>query len=73
MVENAEDIKLEFGGVPSGKTVNAKWIWDKLVQNAYESGQPGVLNGYLANQMNDLSLLQVSRLHQSVGEIWWLK
>lgn len=54
MVRNREEIELEFNGVPTGKSVNAGWLWDKLVENAYRSGEPGVLNGYLANQMNNI-------------------
>jgi len=70
MIENGEDIELEFNGVPSGKAINAKWLWDKLVENAYESGEPGVLNGYLANQMNNLYYYKSLVCTNPCGEIW---
>ncbi len=54
MVRNREEIELTFNGIPSGKTVNAGDLWDKLVENAYKSGEPGVLNGYLASKMNNI-------------------
>lgn len=70
MVRNAEEIPLEFNGVPTGKTINAKWLWDKLVQNAYDSGEPGVLNGYLANRLNNLYYYKQLICTNPCGEIW---
>ena len=35
-------------------TVNAKDIWEKIVTNAWASGEPGVLNGDLANKENNI-------------------
>lgn len=70
MVKNEEEIELEFNGIPTGKTINAKWLWDKLVQNAYESGEPGVLNGYLANKQNNLWYHKSLVCTNPCGEIW---
>lgn len=48
------DIALSFNGVPSGKSIKAKWLWEKMVENAWQSGEPGILNSYLANKMNNI-------------------
>lgn len=34
--------------------LQANGLWEKIVQNAWESGEPGVLNGYLANQQSNI-------------------
>lgn len=70
MVRNREEIELEFNGVPSGKTINAGWLWDKLVENSYKSGEPGVLNGYLANKMNNIHYYKDLISTNPCGEIW---
>lgn len=58
MVRNEEYFELEFNGMPSGAKLNARWLWNKLVENSWVSGEPGVLNGYLANKMNTISYLK---------------
>lgn len=70
MVRNAEEIELEFNGIKTGKTINAKWLWDKLVENAYESGEPGVLNGYYANRVNNIYYHKPLICTNPCGEIW---
>ena len=55
MVENGEEIEVKFNGMPTGKTINAKTLWNKLVENAWKSGEPGFLNGYVANKMNNIA------------------
>ena len=70
MVKNGEEIELEFNGVPSGKTINAAWLWSRLVENAYESGEPGVLNGFLANRMNNIWYHKPLICTNPCGEIW---
>lgn len=69
-VRNGEDIELEFNGIPSGKTINARELWDRLVKNAWENGEPGVLNGYLANQMNNIHYHKPLVGTNPCGEIW---
>lgn len=69
-VENEEEIELMFNGTPTGKTINAKWLWDKLVENAYKSGEPGVLNGYLANRQNNIWYHKPLICTNPCGEIW---
>ena len=36
------------------KSIPAKELWDKIINNAVLNGEPGILNGYLANQENNL-------------------
>jgi ribonucleoside-diphosphate reductase alpha chain len=54
LVTENKEFELVFNGIPSGKTINARELWDKLVANAWESGEPGVLNGSFANKMNNI-------------------
>lgn len=70
MVMNNEDFELMFNGVPSGKTINAKKLWDLLVDNSWESGEPGVLNGFLANKMNNIHYYRPLISTNPCGEIW---
>lgn len=70
MVQNAEEIDLIFNGMPSGKTINAKELWDRLVYNSWKSGEPGVLNGYLANKTNNIWYHQPLVSTNPCGEIW---
>lgn len=34
--------------------VKAKDLWNKIISNFIEGGEPGILNGYLANKMNNI-------------------
>lgn len=52
-VKNDEQLELKFGGRVVG-TVQAKVIWDKIIQNALKGGEPGMLNGYYANRMSNI-------------------
>lgn len=69
-VVNNEEMELEFNGIPSGKTINAKWLWDTLVENSWKSGEPGVLNAYLANKMNNIFYYRPLISTNPCGEIW---
>lgn len=52
-VKENQDLELFFRGRIVGR-VNAKDIWSKLIKNALKSGEPGILNGYLANKMSNI-------------------
>lgn len=52
-VRNNEDFELKFNGNVVGK-VPAKDLWNKIIKNALSGGEPGVLNGYLANKMSNI-------------------
>lgn len=70
-VRNNEDIELRFAGMPyEQKKVNARDLWNRLVENALNSGEPGVLNGYLANKMNNIWYYKELISTNPCGEIW---
>ena len=54
------DIPLVFNGRPDmfERVVKGRWLWDSLVKNAWESGEPGVLNFWLANRMNNIAYIR---------------
>lgn len=72
MVRNDEQIPLMFNGRPDerDRSISARWLWDKLVENAYKSGEPGILNGYLANQQNNIWYHKDLVSTNPCGEIW---
>lgn len=45
-------------------------IWDKVVKNALKSGEPGILNGYLANRMSNIHYIAPLISTNPCGEIW---
>jgi ribonucleoside-diphosphate reductase alpha chain len=53
LVRKDEELELKHGGKVVGK-IPAKRIWKKIVSNALRSGEPGMLNGYLANKMSNI-------------------
>ena len=68
-VENNEDIEVVW----RGNTVTsypAKEVWDLIVQNAWESGEPGILNIGLANEMNNIHYHKPLISTNPCGEIW---
>lgn len=69
-VENNLDIALQFNGIPSGKCISARWLWNKMVENAWLTGEPGLLNGYLANKMNNIAYYAPLISTNPCGEIW---
>lgn len=68
-VRNNEDFELQWGTSPTGK-VNAREIWEKIVQNAWNSGEPGILNGDLANRENNIWYHKPLVSTNPCGEIW---
>lgn len=51
-------------------TVNAKEIWEKIVTNAWNSGEPGILNGDLANKENNIWYHKPLVSTNPCGEQW---
>lgn len=72
MVRNDEQIELMFRGLPTedGRTISARWLWERIVHNAWNSGEPGVLNAYLANKMNNIAYYKPLISTNPCGEIW---
>lgn len=75
-VVNEEEMLLTFDGAedkegnPISRSVNARELWDKIVRNAWDNGEPGVLNGYLANEMNNIWYHKELVSTNPCGEIW---
>jgi ribonucleoside-diphosphate reductase alpha chain len=49
--------------------VSAKSLWERIVKNALKGGEPGLLNGYLANQMSNIWYLEKLVITNPCGEI----
>lgn len=68
-VKAGENFDLIYGNQVKG-TVNAKSIWEKIVNNAWSSGEPGVLNGDLANRESNIFYHKPLVSTNPCGEIW---
>jgi len=51
-------------------TVNAKEIWEKIVNNSWQSGEPGILNGDLANRENNIAAFKPLISTNPCGELF---
>ena len=51
-------------------SVNAKEIWERVVRNAWESGEPGILGGDLANKENNIAYYKPLISVNPCGEQW---
>ena len=54
----------------SGRVIKARKLWNTLVTNAWNSGEPGILNGYEANQKNNIWYHKPLISTNPCGEIW---
>lgn len=72
LVEEDGEIELEFGGLKDkfDRTVKARKVWNRIVENAWQGGEPGVLNGYEANRMSNISYHWPLISTNPCGEIW---
>ena len=68
-VENEEDIEVMWRG-HSITSYPAKEMWDRMIENAWESGEPGILNIGLANDMNNIHYHKPLISTNPCGEIW---
>lgn len=50
--------------------VPAKDLWNRIVENALKNGEPGTLNGYLANKMSNIWYIEKLTSTNPCGEIW---
>jgi ribonucleoside-diphosphate reductase alpha chain len=75
-VENNEDIVLKFRDRPvldsegNERTIPAQELWNKIIENSYESAEPGILNIGLANKMNNIHYYKPLIATNPCGEIW---
>lgn len=68
-VKNEEDIIMSWRHKEIDR-IPARELWDILVRNAWESGEPGILNYGLANQMNNIHYYSPLVSTNPCGEIW---
>lgn len=68
-VKKDEQFELKFNGKVIGHA-SAKAIWTKIIVNALKGGEPGLLNGYLANKMNNVWYYAPLISTNPCGEIW---
>lgn len=52
------------------KSISARELWQKMVHNALKNGEPGILNGHYANEMNNLWYCRQLVSTNPCGEIW---
>tara|TARA_B100001079_G_C16411193_1_gene516623 strand:+ start:8887 stop:10782 length:1896 start_codon:yes stop_codon:yes gene_type:complete len=68
-IKNDEFIEFEWGGKEMGR-VKAREIWDIIIKNSWESGEPGILNQGFANDMNNIWYHKKLVSTNPCGEIW---
>lgn len=64
------NIDFTFGGRATGNSISARKLWNTLVENAWKSGEPGILNGHFANQQNNIWYESPLISTNPCGEIW---
>lgn len=69
LVKNDGDINLQYNNNSQGR-ISARALWNKIVSNAWNSGEPGVLNGALANKENNIFYHKPLVTTNPCGEIW---
>lgn len=50
--------------------IPAATLWERIVTNALQGGEPGALNRYLANKMSNISYIEELTSTNPCGEIW---
>jgi ribonucleoside-diphosphate reductase alpha chain len=68
-VRNGETFNSYWSGQTQGE-VNAKELWELIVENAHGSGEPGILNGDLANRESNIFYHKPLVSTNPCGEIW---
>jgi ribonucleoside-diphosphate reductase alpha chain len=68
-VKKDEEYDLKHNGKIIGK-ISAKKIWHKIISNALKGGEPGILNGFYANKMNNGWYYAPLISTNPCGEIW---
>ena len=69
LVKKDQQLDLKHNGKIVGHA-SAKELWHKVVSNAIRSGEPGILNGFLANKMSNIWYWKPLICTNPCGEIW---
>lgn len=69
-IHEGSEMDLRFGGRSFSRSINASSLWNTIVENAWKSGEPGILNGYLANEQNNIWYHKPLVSTNPCGEIW---
>lgn len=69
LIRKGSDWPLTFNGKQVG-SIPAAELWKRIVQNALRGGEPGMLNGYLANRMSNIWYKYPLVSTNPCGEIW---
>lgn len=69
LVREGKDFPLTFQGKQVG-SIPAAELWSRIVKNALRGGEPGILNGYLANKMSNIWYVEQLTSTNPCGEIW---
>jgi len=72
LVKEERDLELKHNGKVIGKAPAAT-LWKKIISNALKSGEPGILNGYFANKMNNVWYFKPVICTNPCGEIWLIE
>lgn len=64
-----KDIILKWAGEEKGR-IKAKWLWNKVIENAWKNGDPGFLNKGYANEMNPMAYYGDLEATNPCGEIY---
>jgi ribonucleoside-diphosphate reductase alpha chain len=68
-VRKGETFNSYWAGQAVGE-VDAKSLWETIVENAWGSGEPGILNGELANRESNIAYYKPLVSTNPCGEIW---
>lgn len=71
-VKKDGELELKFRGRVLNK-IPARRLWKKIVKNALHGGEPGLLNGYLANKTNNIWYYKPVICTNPCGEIWLIE
>jgi ribonucleoside-diphosphate reductase alpha chain len=69
-VKENRTLRLQHPNSEGVGEINARKLWNRIVRNAWKNGEPGVLNGWLANQQNNIWYDQPLVSTNPCGEIW---
>ena len=69
LVKTDGDWPLLFQGKQVG-VLKARPLWERIVMNALRGGEPGLLNGFLANRMSNIWYVEPLTSTNPCGEIW---